>query len=216
VWALRRIGDLVDQIRLLGRKEKELVDEIVSLSLRFGIVTEYTSFLADERTDPSRLADSRLRAFEELSRPAGGAAAPADGVAASENQKLRREADRPAPAPSSPAEAGKDGGPRQGYAKASAGGRDLVEETVEGVKQVANRSFYKRANVQNRAYAWVDVEVKDTAQVDETVVRWSPRFFEVLAATTPEENARLSQEGDLLLRLQGRNVFVTDPAPTDR
>jgi Ca-activated chloride channel family protein len=224
VWAMRRIGDLVDQIRLLGRREKELVDEIVSLSLRFGIVTEYTSFLADERTDPGALADLRGRALEALRRvgaptadaSAPGGAAPADGVAASENQKARREADKPPPAPSSPATAGRDGGARQGYAKAAEGGRDLVEETVEGVKQVANRAFYRRANVQKKAFAWVDAEVKDTSQVDETVERWSARFFELLSATTPDENARLSQEGDLLLRLQGRNVFVTDAAATDR
>jgi Ca-activated chloride channel family protein len=212
VWSMRRIGELVDQIRLLGRREKELVDEIVSLSLRFGIVTEYTSFLADERTDPGAVAENRGRALDALgraARPAPGSA-PADGVAASENQKARREADRPPPAPSSPATAGPDGGARQGYAKAAEGGRDVVEETVAGVKQVANRAFYKRANVADRPFAWVDAEVKDVTKVDERVVRWSPRFFELLAATTPDENARLSQDGDLLLRLAGRNVLVTD------
>jgi Ca-activated chloride channel family protein len=223
VWAVRRIADLVDQIRLLGRKDRELVDEIVSLSLRFGIVTEYTSFLADERTDTSRVAELRGRALDALRRaaaPTGGAAgepgAPADGVAWSENQKLRREADRPTPAPSSAAEAGEDGGAVQRFAKASSGGRDLVEEKVGGVKQVANRAFYRRAGVAGKAVAWVDAEVKDASQVEETVVRWTPRFFELLSATTSEENARLSQEGDLLLRLQGRTVFVTDAAPTDR
>ena len=96
------------------------------------------------------------------------------------------------------------------------GGRDLVEEKVGGVKQVANRAFYKRQNVAGKAVAWVDAEVKDASQVEETVVRWSPRFFELLAATTADENARLSQEGDLLLRLQGRTVFVTDAATADR
>ncbi|MBP8951655.1 MAG: VWA domain-containing protein [Armatimonadetes bacterium] len=47
LWASRKIGFLLDQIRLHG-KEKELVDEIVALSTKYGILTEYTAFLADE------------------------------------------------------------------------------------------------------------------------------------------------------------------------
>src|SRR4029453_12328989 len=65
VWAIRRIADLVDQVRLLGRPEKELVDEIVRLSTKFGIMTEYTSFLADENADNGRLAANRVRPLEE-------------------------------------------------------------------------------------------------------------------------------------------------------
>jgi Ca-activated chloride channel family protein len=49
LWATRKIGYLVDQIRLRGGKqeldEQELVDEIVSLSKEYGIMTPYTSFL---------------------------------------------------------------------------------------------------------------------------------------------------------------------------
>lgn len=215
VWAMRRIADLVDQIRLLGRRDRELVDEIVRLSLRFGIVTEYTSYLADERTDQGRFDDMRLRASEELRRFAGpglSAAEPASGFAQGENQKARREADKPVPAPAAPADGASGGGgeAKQGFLKSAPGGRDLVVETVENVKQVANRAFYKRANIQRKAFAWVDAEVKDVNRVDETVVRWSPRFFEILATTTADENARLSQEGDLLLLVQGKNLFVTD------
>jgi hypothetical protein len=52
--------------------------------------------------------------------------------------------------------------------------------------------------------------VKDVEKVDETVVRWTPRFFEIIASTTPEENTRLSQDGDVLLNVQGRALLVTD------
>ena len=48
LWATRRVGYLLTQIKLNGTN-KELVDEIVSLSTRYGIVTPYTSFLVDER-----------------------------------------------------------------------------------------------------------------------------------------------------------------------
>lgn len=50
IWAARRVGDLLDQIRLTGENE-ELKDEIVTLSRRYGIITPYTSYLIleDER-----------------------------------------------------------------------------------------------------------------------------------------------------------------------
>ena len=47
LWAQRKIGYLLSQIRLHGVKD-ELVKEIVTLSSRYGIVTPYTSFLVQE------------------------------------------------------------------------------------------------------------------------------------------------------------------------
>ncbi|HZT43744.1 MAG TPA: VIT domain-containing protein [Chthonomonadaceae bacterium] len=51
IWAARKIGYLVDQLRLSGNPEgkQEVIDEIVRLSKEYGIITEYTSFLVDER-----------------------------------------------------------------------------------------------------------------------------------------------------------------------
>ncbi len=52
IWASRRVGDLLDQIRLTGEND-ELKDEIVTLSRRYGIITPYTSYLIleDERAN---------------------------------------------------------------------------------------------------------------------------------------------------------------------
>jgi Ca-activated chloride channel family protein len=47
LWATRKIGYLLQQVRLHGEK-RELVDEMVDLSIRYGIVTPYTSFLVEE------------------------------------------------------------------------------------------------------------------------------------------------------------------------
>lgn len=47
LWAARRIGFLLEEIRLNGER-KELVDEVKKLGLKFGIVTPYTSFLVTE------------------------------------------------------------------------------------------------------------------------------------------------------------------------
>ena len=53
LWAQRKIGFLIDQLRLNANTSpqgnKELIDEIVRLSREYGIITEYTSFLVDER-----------------------------------------------------------------------------------------------------------------------------------------------------------------------
>ncbi len=47
LWASRKIGYLLSEIRLHG-ENREVVDEIIELSLRYGIITPYTSFLVDE------------------------------------------------------------------------------------------------------------------------------------------------------------------------
>jgi Ca-activated chloride channel family protein len=61
IWATRKIGYLLDQVRL--HANKEVIDEIVRLSKEYGIITPYTSYLADERTDSL---------LSEVARPAGG------------------------------------------------------------------------------------------------------------------------------------------------
>jgi len=48
LWATRRIGYLLEEIRLRG-SNKELADEVRRLGLKYGIVTPYTSFLVTEK-----------------------------------------------------------------------------------------------------------------------------------------------------------------------
>ena len=47
LWATRAIGHYLTQIRLHG-EEAEWVEAVVELSIRYGIITPYTSFLIDE------------------------------------------------------------------------------------------------------------------------------------------------------------------------
>ncbi len=49
IWATRKIGYLLDQVRLSSNQE--VVDEIIRLSKEYGIITPYTAYLADERQD---------------------------------------------------------------------------------------------------------------------------------------------------------------------
>jgi Ca-activated chloride channel family protein len=72
LWAVRRVGDLIDQIDMNGQN-RELVDELVSLSLKYGLMTPYTSFLADEnvplhaRVEQLREAELSLRGLSQES-----------------------------------------------------------------------------------------------------------------------------------------------------
>lgn len=61
LWATRKIGYLLDEVRLHGG-EGELVDEIIKLSLKYGIMTPYTSFLVEVDTEynsPVRMEETR-------------------------------------------------------------------------------------------------------------------------------------------------------------
>jgi len=48
LWATRRIGFLLEEIRL-HTAQKELIEEVKRLGIKFGIVTPYTSFLVTEQ-----------------------------------------------------------------------------------------------------------------------------------------------------------------------
>jgi Ca-activated chloride channel family protein len=87
LWAARKIGALLNSIRLEG-VEKETVDQIVKLSIRYGIVTPYTSYLVTEPPALGAVEQERLstQTFGEMK---GAAAAPsfgADAVQKAEGQ----------------------------------------------------------------------------------------------------------------------------------
>ena len=94
LWATRKIGYLLQQIRLHG-EQGELVDEIVDLSIRYGIITPYTSFLVEE-TEMALREEGRAQIVEEaevaMEAPVSGEAA----VDRSVQEKVLSEARAPA------------------------------------------------------------------------------------------------------------------------
>lgn len=76
LWAVRRVGFIIDQIDLDG-PNPELTDELVALSTRYGLLTPYTSFLADERVplharvENGRQARMQLEALQITQGQAG-------------------------------------------------------------------------------------------------------------------------------------------------
>ncbi|HVO74012.1 MAG TPA: VIT domain-containing protein, partial [Ignavibacteriaceae bacterium] len=65
IWASRRIGYLLDQIRLNG-EQKEIIDEITELAREHGIVTPYTSYLIMEDEDYRIRQKGLARGFSTL------------------------------------------------------------------------------------------------------------------------------------------------------
>lgn len=59
LWATRKIGYLLNQVRLNGPSE-ETIEQIVRLSIRYGIVTPYTSYLVTEPTPLGEAEQSRI------------------------------------------------------------------------------------------------------------------------------------------------------------
>ncbi len=111
LWATRKVGHLLNQIRLHG-ENRETIDEVVNLSVRYGIITPYTSFLVEE-PDMALSQEGRSRlAEEEFAETA--AAPPAevsggDAVSKAVTQNALAEADMAAPLPAATATSGLGG-----------------------------------------------------------------------------------------------------------
>jgi len=84
LWATRKIGYLLNEIRLHGT-EQELVDEIVDLSLRYGVMTPYTSFLVEEPDIEIFSEEGREKAAWDLGHALAPVLAPEAGSAAVDN-----------------------------------------------------------------------------------------------------------------------------------
>lgn len=97
LWATRKIGYLLNEIRLHG-EGRELIDEIVDLSVRYGIMTPYTSFLVEEEQDIFT-PEGREEAAHEMWAESTAVPAPASGVGAvddAENREALRSTEKAA------------------------------------------------------------------------------------------------------------------------
>lgn len=100
LWATRKVGYLLNQVRLHG-ENRETIDEIVNLSIRYGIITPYTSFLVEEpemalrQEGRDEIAEQEFAAAAEAPAAVSGEGAVNRAV---EQNKLA-EADMAAPLP---------------------------------------------------------------------------------------------------------------------
>lgn len=225
LWAMRRVGEIIDQLDLSGKND-ELVKELVELSTKHGILTPYTSFLADDLAQPGQLANAtanlgRTRLALESLREAegrGGVAQRAEKKNFQYAENLDRFAKNTeaaagpaADAAARPGAGGFGGGVRLPVPRSSSGAtfRDIKtdkEVAADGVRQAGqNETVYKRGKTLIAANARdFDLE-KDEAKIKE-VKRFSEDYFKLVKANTISENAILAQQAEgeeLVIKLRG-------------
>lgn len=95
LWATRKVGYLLEQIRL-GGENRELVDEVRELGLKFGIITPYTSGLVIENEEmltrnngpvPPPMAEPAPDSILGWGRAGGGGAASDGDVAGTKRER---------------------------------------------------------------------------------------------------------------------------------
>ena len=188
LWAARRVGWLLDEIRLRG-ESAELREEVVRLAREHGIVTPYTAYLVLE-DEARRGVPAELRSFREMEqdRPAAGAARDQLNSVRAEAQAPERRSGAEAVANALSvlglkrsvnetqlqqaeglAKSGAAAGPAQGY-------RDWqTRNYAQGVKVVAGRSFFQNGLV------WIDAAAQARPGLKRQQVRFaSGEYFELL------------------------------------
>lgn len=162
LWATRRVGYLLDQIRLHG-ESKELRDEAATLARRYGIVTPYTSWLILEDEGRRNVAtrdrtlqslDADMAAKSEAKRMYGAAREKQSGAGAVGDARaydtLRSAQNLAAPATANASS-------WRGQADDEAGEAIAVQKVVDNqrTRNVAGRTFYANTN------QWIDARVQE-------------------------------------------------------
>jgi Ca-activated chloride channel family protein len=196
LWASRKIAELIEAVRQMGAdpakskddpKVKELVDEIVRLSTEFGILTEYTAFLAKEGTE---LAD-----IPALSRETGRVLELRAMRSRSGREAVNQQFNM----------AGLERQSTLNYGNAYLNEK-LERVQVANVQQINDQAYYRRGR------RWVDsrlVEKEEQVEPKRVIEFGSEEFLE-LARKLARENRQgsIALRGDILLMVDGDAVLV--------
>lgn len=200
LWATRKIGHLLNQIRLHGQSQ-ELIDEIVALSTRYGIATPYTSYFVPE---------------PELAMPM-----PAEESGRPMSTPVPRPAEAPAPAAVMPVEKVVEAtvqAAAPAIAEAPAAGAEAVEESqarealrsadrapageAAGLRYAGDKAFAYQAGL------WVDTTYKiELPKVE--LAFGSAEYFDLLDQH-PEWATYFAVSPNLIVVLDGTAYVVTD------
>ncbi|HIA63501.1 MAG TPA: VWA domain-containing protein [Planctomycetaceae bacterium] len=203
LWAVRRIGEIIDKIDLEGRND-ELLDELVMLSRRHGVLTPYTSFLADENGAIRDVAQSRLRAATALNELVTEEAGQA-GFARRQNKAAFQNA----------------GGGRLGDTNGDGllpsqsvdaeGGvvfRDAVTNRavkVKTLKQVGGKSFFLEEG------QWVDSNAsQEQVETAQDLTRYSSSYFALAAKHGAVVGRILALPGTVIVVIDGQVYRLID------
>ena len=202
LWAMRRIGNIIDELDLVGKNE-ELIKELVALSTKHGILTPYTSYLADENSSVRELADARSgkRGALRRTRKALERLDAAEGVDAFSQRAEKQRLMAANLAPSAALNGAGNGG---------AFFRDEDDNAVRtnAVRPVGKDTLYKRGKTWIAAgAAEEDLEKAEREMRIKRIKRFSKDYFDLVRANTKSENQMLAvqQAGEeLVVKLRGQ------------
>lgn len=204
LWAARRIAMLIDQVRQRGAEVgqtpvtggqprdpriRELTDEIVRLSIEFGILTEYTAFLAEEGTPLTALRDRntvRYHAEAELYRRGVQERSGLGSVNQSVNNDGLKKQD--------------SAGAINKYFD-----KDMNQVQIKSVQQIRDKAYFRKGD------QWVESTVinQPAAAPQMTVTLGSREHYDLAEKLARIGRAgAISVKGDMLLMVEGKLILI--------
>ena len=215
LWATRRVGWLMEQIRTNGEAQ-ELRDEIVDLGTRYGIVTPYTSYLALEPGANNFAVDDMSQTNPRIIRGLGGTreqamkrrAATSPSVAGSAADASGANQSMPAPTPESLA-AAKTGAAAVRESKRARSQQEAVqvlknEEASSAIRHVGGKTFYLR-----EGDVWADSEFKPETRLPETSLIFGSEEYFALLKREPRLAEYFALGERIIVVFKGRVYRVT-------
>ena len=190
LWATRRVGWLMEQIRSNG-EQKELRDEVVDLGTRYGIVTPYTSYLAVEASEAANITSR--------------ADVPTDTAATGGFD--RRAMSQSAAPPAAKATTGQMAVQQSKRERAQQESVKLKDdETTSAVRRSGGKTFYLRDGI------WTDSEFRSDARMPETTLTFASEEYFALLKREPRLSDYFSLGERVIVVLDGR-VYRVNAAP---
>jgi len=234
LWATRRVGYLLDEMRLSGDSD-ELKEEVIVLSRRYGIVTPYTAYLIveDEQQREVPTFTRSLRRFQEDTEARTMVGDSLDTsmvqryglapVAQSRSTLALKQASAPSAAVARGAQeaqrsvnAAQPSSVRSRYAVAGrpdvASGRSKIAQRVSGytddVRHVGGKTFYLNED------RWVDVVLQASTVLPRERVEYATAAYFQLAGKDDRVRAWLALGPEITFVWQGR-IYEIDVANRD-
>ncbi|MBP6004680.1 MAG: VWA domain-containing protein [Pyrinomonadaceae bacterium] len=186
LWASRRVGWLLEQIRNNG-ETKEVRDEVVELGTRYGLVTPYTSYLATDgsmanirRDAPmadSFMVDGASRAKEKSGAGAVKLSVQQNSMQANTIAVAREDKDEE--------------------------GQILIRNTVNN-QFVANKNFTSSNNV------WIDSDFTESSKLPEVLIKFASDEYFRLISTERELLPYLSLGQQVVVVWKGKVYRITN------
>jgi Ca-activated chloride channel family protein len=209
LWAVRKIGYLMDEVRL--HRNQEVIDEIVRLAKQYGIVTEFTSFLIDEdmilalRDERALSVRVRNASNRMLGAVSGRVAVDASvSVQSLQRQGIGGAAAPPVAAITAPSVVVRQSQESLGLAYTS---EAVAQRAQQVVRNIGGRTFYQQGKL------WTDSRYQRGQQVIR-VQAFSDAYFALLRKR-PELRQYLSLGEEVLVQLESVAVQIAPHGRTN-